>query len=182
LDNEKRTRPIVLIGFPGSGKTTVGAYLAKQLGGRFVDLDDIIVADTGVSIPEIFRHEGEPGFRKRERDALVRVLGEVDAVIATGGGAACQEGNLVLMLERADVVALWASPEEAVRRTGSRSGRPLMDGVADPLAHARALFAAREPYYRRAHVGVDTEGKRPAEIVAEIIVALAALGRKRERS
>lgn len=172
----------MLIGFPGSGKTTVGSQLAKRLGGRFLDLDDVIVADAGSGIPEIFRREGEPGFRKREREALARVLDQTDAVIATGGGAACQEGNLVLMLDRADVVALWASPEEAVRRTGTRSGRPLMDGVADPLAHARALFAAREPYYRRAHVSVDTEGKRPAEIVAEIADALVALDRKRERS
>jgi shikimate kinase len=172
----------VLIGFPGTGKTTVGSQLARQLGGRFLDLDDVIVADAGCAIPEIFRREGEPGFRKREREALARVLGETNAVIATGGGAACQEGNLVLMLERADVVALWASPEETVRRTGTRSGRPLMDGVADPLAHAKALFAAREPFYRRAHFGVDTEGKRPAEIVAEIVEALSASGGKRERS
>lgn len=175
----------MLIGFPGSGKTTVGSQLAKQRGGRFLDLDDVIVEDAGCSIPEIFRREGEPGFRKREREALARVLGATDAVIATGGGAACQEGNLVLMLERADVVALWASPEESVRRTGTRSGRPLMDGVADPLAHARALFAAREPFYRRAHLGVDTEGKTPAQIVAEITAGLAALsasGGKRERS
>jgi shikimate kinase len=182
LDNERRSRPIVLIGFPGSGKTTVGAQLAKSLGGRFLDLDDVIVASARQSIPEIFRAEGEPGFRQRERAALTHVLSEAHAVIATGGGAACQEDNLQLMLDQADVVALWASPEETVRRTGTRSGRPLMDGVTDPLAHARAMFAARAPFYRRAHVSVDTEGKRPEAIVAEIVAAIAALAGKREPS
>ena len=157
----------------GTGKTTVGRLLALRTGGRFIDLDDVIVADAGRSIPDIFRAEGEPGFRQREAAALARVLGEVGVVIATGGGAACREPNLSLMLQKAEVVALAASPEETVRRTGARSGRPMLDGAADPLAAARELLAKREPFYRRAHLHIDTEGKRPEQIADEIVSALA---------
>jgi shikimate kinase len=163
---------VVLVGFMGTGKTTVGRLLAQHLGRRFVDLDEVIVADAGRPISDIFRDEGEPAFRARESAALGRILGEDAVVIATGGGAACREDNLTAMLARADVVALFASPEESVRRAGVHSGRPLFDNAADPVAAARALHAKREPFYRRAHVHVDTEGKGPEQIVAEISAAL----------
>jgi shikimate kinase len=169
-------RPIVLIGFMGTGKTTVGRQLAARTGRRFLDLDDVISQRAGRPVPEIFRSDGEPAFRRLEREALEHVLAEEGVVIATGGGAACREPNLSLMLERADVVALWASPEEVIRRTGARSGRPLLDGAQDPLAAAQALLAAREPFYRRAHLRVETEGKRPELIAQEIAERIADQG------
>jgi shikimate kinase len=100
------------------------------------------------------------------------LLGEDDVVISTGGGAACREPNISMMLDRGHVVALWASPEEVIRRTGAHSGRPLLDGAKDPLTAARDLLAAREPFYRRAHLRIETEGKRPEQIADEIVVAL----------
>jgi shikimate kinase len=172
LDNDGNVRPLVLVGFMGTGKTTVGRNLALRLGRRFVDLDDVITARAGRTIPEIFRAEGEAAFRRLEHAALDATLREVDAVIATGGGAACREENLAMMLDRAHVVALWASPEEVIRRTGQSSGRPMLDGAADPIVAARNLLAAREPFYRRAHLAIETEGKRPEEIAAEIAAAL----------
>jgi shikimate kinase len=171
--------PVVLIGFMGTGKTTVGRLLAGRLGRRFLDLDQVIVQDAGRPISDIFRDQGEAAFRLLESAALGRVLGEDAVVIATGGGAACREDNLSAMLARAHVVALFASPDESVRRAGAHSGRPLFDNAADPVAAARALLAGREPFYRRAHVHVDTEGRGPEEIVAEII---AALSKERELS
>ena len=168
---------MVLIGFMGTGKTTVGRLLAARLGWRFLDLDEVIVAEAGRPIADIFRDDGEPAFRALEQAALGRVLGEGAVVIATGGGAACREDNLTAMLARGRVVALFASPTESVRRAGVKSGRPLFDGAADPVATAQALLAKREAFYRRAHVHVETEGKGPEEIVAEIA---EALGTERE--
>ena len=83
------------------------------------------------------------------------------SVVATGGGAACRKENLALMLSSGRVVALAVSAAEAVRRTGSRSGRPLLDGSANPLAAATALLSSRQPFYARAHLRVETDGTRP---------------------
>ena len=100
-------------------------------------------------------------------------------MLATGGGAACREPNLTMMLEAGTVVALSAPPEEVLRRTGRLSGRPLLDGAADPLEAARDLLQQREPFYARAHVRVDTLDKGPEQVVTEV---LAALTKEREQS
>jgi shikimate kinase len=153
----------------GSGKTTVGARLAERLGWSFADLDELVVRAAGASVAEIFAREGEEGFRRRETEAVRAAAAERRAVIATGGGAACREENLASMLGAGRVVALAVSPGEAVRRTGARSGRPLLDGSADPLAAATALLARREPFYARAHLRVDTDGLTPDEAVEAIV-------------
>ena len=164
--------PIFLIGFMGSGKTTVGRLLAQRLGRPFADLDERIVRAAGMTIPEIFAREGEPAFRRRETDALRAAAAERRTVLATGGGAACRDENVEVMLAAGHVVALDVSPEEAVRRTGAASGRPLLDGAADPVAAAAALLAARQPFYARAHWRIQTEGRSPARIAAEIAAAI----------
>ncbi|HVV15690.1 MAG TPA: shikimate kinase [Polyangia bacterium] len=166
--------PIFLVGFMGSGKTTVGRLLAARLGWSFADLDDRIVRAAGLPIPEIFAREGEPAFRRRETDALRAAAAERRIVVATGGGAACREENLDTMRAAGRVVALGVSPREAVRRAGAASGRPLLDGAADPLANAAALLAAREPFYARADVRVETDGRPPARIAEQIAAQLAA--------
>ncbi|HVY39059.1 MAG TPA: shikimate kinase [Polyangia bacterium] len=168
--------PIFLVGFMGSGKTTVGRLLAARLGWAFADLDDRIVAAAGMLIPEIFAREGEPAFRRREADALRAAAAERRVVLATGGGAACRDENLTLMLGAGHVVALAVSAAEAVRRAGRTSGRPLLDGAADPGAAAAALLAAREPFYAQAHLRVETDGRAPAQVADEIAVWLAAPG------
>jgi shikimate kinase len=166
----------VIIGFMGTGKTTVGRLLAGRLGRRFVDLDDAIGERAGRSIAEIFRQGGEEAFRKLEQEALRQALAEGELVLATGGGAACREPNLSMMLAAGRVVALSAPPEEVLRRTGRRSGRPLLDGAPDPLTAARDLLSEREPFYARAHIRVDTVNKRPEEVVAEVLEALGKEG------
>jgi shikimate kinase len=164
--------PIFLIGFMGSGKTTVGGLLAKRLGWSFADLDDLIVRSAGLSVAEIFAREREEGFRRRETEAVRAAAAGRRSVIATGGGAACREENLALMLAAGRVVALVVSAAEAVRRTGSRSGRPLLDDSADPLAAATALLSARQPFYARAHLRVETDGRTPDEAASEILDGL----------
>jgi shikimate kinase len=164
--------PIFLIGFMGSGKTTVGGLLAERLGWAFADLDDLIVRSAGLSVAEIFAREGEEGFRRRETEAVRAAAAGRRAVVATGGGAACREENLALMLASGRVVALAVSAAEAVRRTGSRSGRPLLDDSADPLAAATALLSARQPFYARAHLRVETDRRTPGEAAGEILGGL----------
>ncbi len=164
--------PIFLIGFMGSGKTTVGGLLARRLDWGFADLDDLVVRAAGASVAEIFAREGEAGFRRRETEAVRAAAAGRRAVVATGGGAACREENLALMLASGRVVALGVSPAEAVRRTGSRSGRPLLDGSADPLAAATALLGERQAFYARAHLRVETDGRTPAEAAQAIVRGL----------
>jgi shikimate kinase len=163
-----------------SGKTTVGRIVAARVGWRFHDLDQLICDAAGRSVARIFADEGEAGFRRRESEAL-RVAARLNrAVIATGGGAACSDPNMALMLASGRVIALSVTAEEAVRRAGPDSGRPLLVGAAaptsvgvaappDPRAVAAALQAAREPFYARAHDRVDTTGKSPEEVAGVVL-------------
>ena len=116
--------PIFLIGFMASGKTTVGRIVAAKLGlgWTFLDLDEIITDAAGRSVARIFADEGEAGFRQRESEALRAAAQLRRTVVATGGGAACREENLSLMLAAGHVVALSVTPAEVVRRAGARSG------------------------------------------------------------
>jgi shikimate kinase len=172
--------PIFLIGFMGSGKTTVAGLLATRTNRVFVDLDRWIEQKEHRTVAEIFASEGEAGFRRRESEAVRTAATGRGTVVATGGGAACREENLALMLSSGRVVALEVSAAEAVRRTGRRSGRPLLDGSSDPLAAATELLAKRQPFYARAHLRVDTATRRPEEAAEEIANALGReVGRSR---
>jgi shikimate kinase len=164
--------PIFLIGFMATGKTTVGRLVAARRGWSFVDLDEVIVGDAGMTVAEIFAREGEAGFRQREAAAVRQVAARAQTVIATGGGAACREENLATMLAAGRVVALSATPAEVLGRTGGASGRPILDRAADPLTAAEALLAAREPFYARAHHAVDTVGKTADEVATLVLAAL----------
>lgn len=164
-------KPIVLIGFMATGKSTVGRLVAARTGRSFLDLDTAIEEEAGQSVAEIFKREGEPGFRKHESAALAKALAIHNVVIATGGGAACREDNLQAMLHAGFVVALHADPTEVIRRVGQGSGRPLLDGAADPHNAAMKLLAEREPFYARAHARVDTVGRPPEQVATDVINA-----------
>jgi shikimate kinase len=168
--------PIFLIGFMASGKTTVGRLLAERLDWAFVDLDKVIEDRAGQTVADIFAAEGEEGFRKRETDALREVAARRKTVIATGGGAPCRDENMTAMLGAGRVLWLDVSAEEAVRRAGKASGRPLLDGAADPVAAARKLLDARRPFYKRAHAGVETMDYTPNEIVNQLLHASMVIG------
>lgn len=164
-------RHVALIGFMGSGKTTVGALLAAMLGRPFVDTDALVVARTGRSIPEIFADEGEAAFRDYEGQALAEALAGPPAVIATGGGLIVREGNWRLLSERAFTVWLHVPlPVLAERLAGSRD-RPLLAGGPD-LERMQRLYAAREPLYARARLRVDATAP-PERVAQEIYGRLA---------
>ena len=168
-------RCIVLVGMPGSGKTTVGRELAKRLGRRFVDTDHEIEARTGVKIPTIFEIEGEDGFRCRETHTLDALTLEHDLVIATGGGAVIRPENRTLLSERCAVVYLNVPPHILWERTRHDRSRPLLQ-VPDPKGRLQQLYTARDPLYREvAHIIVEGGRGTPHAMVRMVEKELQVL-------
>ncbi len=162
-------RRILLVGFMGSGKSTIGPLLARELSWRFVDLDEAVERTAGRSIPEIFREDGEAAFREMEAGEAERQLVEDGVVLASGGGWPCFPGRMEALPEGTLSIWLEVPPEVALERTtGDEAERPLLT-VPDPLRRAKELLAAREPYYRAAHWWVDTARRTPEELVKRLI-------------
>ncbi len=161
---------IVLVGPPAVGKSTVGAALATRLGIGFCDVDEVIEAEQGRAITEIFAELGEPGFRRLELDATLAAL-SAGGVVALGGGAVTNAA-LRSALEAHQVIWLRTTAQEAVRRVGASTTRPLLNG--DVAGNWTRLAAQRAPLYQQvATVAVDTAGRSPTGIVDEIIGLLA---------
>ncbi len=158
---------IVLTGFMGTGKSTVGKLLAAQLAYTFVDTDDWIVAQNGRSIPTIFREDGEATFRQLERAAVEALAQRDGLVIATGGRLMLDEGNAALLMENGRVFCLVAEPEEIVARVGGDEERPLLN-VPDPAARIQELLDERREGYGR-FPQISTTGKSATQ-VAQIIL------------
>ncbi|GIX06821.1 MAG: shikimate kinase [Candidatus Poribacteria bacterium] len=161
---------IVLVGFMGSGKTSVGRELARRLGWEFVDTDALIERMAGRSIPEIFRERGEPYFRDLESEAIRTATCGTRTVLATGGGAVLRPENMSRLKAAGLVVLLDAEAEELYRRVVNEGRRPLLE-VADPLARIRELLEYRRPYYAQADLRIDTTGRPVEAIVEEILKA-----------
>ncbi|MCB1230305.1 MAG: shikimate kinase [Verrucomicrobiae bacterium] len=138
---------VVLIGFMGTGKTSVGRRVADSLGFRFVDTDQLVVELAGKPITKIFAEEGEAHFRELETEALRRCASESGQVIATGGGIVTQPRNRELLHRTGYVVWLKADPETVLQRVSRNRDRPLLQ-TADPLATIQELYASRVDLYR----------------------------------
>lgn len=176
-------RAIYLIGFSGTGKSTVAALVAARLGWTACDLDRIIVERSGMAIPEIFAVEGEPGFRDRESAALRSVAGAGPSVVATGGGLPLREENRRLMAETGWTIALEARPETIQARIDRQlqaqapdAVRPLLSADS-PLERVRALKASRQLVYALADWTVHTDRLSPELVADEIVRAVALLER-----
>ncbi|TMR33516.1 shikimate kinase [Actinomadura geliboluensis] len=160
----------VIIGPPGSGKTTIGGALADRLGVALRDTDADVEAAAGKPIGEIFIDDGEDRFRELERAAVAAALAEHPGVVALGGGAVLAAETQEL-LGGHTVVYLKVGLSEAIKRVGLASARPLL--VLNPRSQMRRLLAERLPIYERlGTVTVDTDGREPAEIVEEIAKGL----------
>jgi shikimate kinase len=159
---------ITLVGFMGTGKTTVGKLLAKRLGYRFVDSDDEIESEQGVSITHIFSELGEAHFRDLETDMLKRLSKREGLVISAGGGAVIRAENVENLKKGGPVVCLAATPEEIYERVKHSTHRPLLK-VDDPLGRIRELLDLRRKFYSRADFTVDTGGLGPEEVVGRIL-------------
>lgn len=165
------TRHLLLVGLPGSGKTTVGKLAADRLGAPFVDPDSTIIRKMQMPIAQVFGMHGEPTFREMERQVVESALAGPPAVIAPGGGWVNQPGQLDDALLRAYVVYLKVMIGTAAKRVGDGKSRPLIAGQ-DPVEAVRKLFKLREPYYLQAEAELKCDIKT-AEQVADDLVALA---------
>nr|WP_295370227.1 shikimate kinase [uncultured Sphingosinicella sp.] len=168
----KISRPIVLVGLMGAGKSTIGKRLAKRLGLDFVDSDEEIERAADHSISEIFDRFGEPSFRDGERRVIARLIEGPPKVIATGGGAFIHEDTRRLILERCIAVWLDASLETLAERVSRRDHRPLLKD-REPLPILRELSQKRNGIYAEAHLHVRSEPAPHERAVDHIIRSLA---------
>ncbi|WP_404382300.1 shikimate kinase [Knoellia locipacati] len=165
---------LVLIGPPGSGKTTIGTALATELGVPFHDTDAAIEADQGCSISDIFVLDGEPAFRALERAEVARAVSAETGVVALGGGAPMDDETQAV-LEGHVVVFLDVGIADAAKRVGFDASRPLL--AINPRAAWTKLMNERRPTYERlATHRVDTAGRAVDEVVAEIVATVAPRG------
>jgi shikimate kinase len=176
----------VLVGMPGSGKSTIGRRLAKALDVQLLDTDVKIVETTGRTIAEIFV-EGEPEFRRIEADVVRAALAETDGIVSLGGGAVTS-AEVREALAGHTVIYLEISAAEGIRRTCGGSGRPLLAG-ADAPEKFRTLMSARVPLYREvATMRINTNRRNPGAVVRHIVHRLHCAtteperGRRRRRS
>lgn len=161
-----RPSRIGLIGFMGSGKTRVGAALARRLGWKFLDLDAEIRRRAGASIADLFAVRGEEWFRELESACLRDAAARERVVIATGGGVPLQEANRWFFRHAGTIVFyLHVTLEQALARTRGDASRPLLAGGPDAV---RRLYDSRLPRYEELGTRVDTDGKSPESIAGEI--------------
>jgi shikimate kinase len=161
---------LVLVGLPGSGKSTVGRSLARRLAVPFHDSDHRLEQRLGCSIREFFEREGEARFRDLEHEVLAELVAAAEpAVIATGGGAVLREANRLLLRGGPRVVYLHSSPEELWRRLRHDTQRPLLQ-VTDPQGRLRTLFAERDPLYREVADFVIETGRPSVPTLVNMVV------------
>jgi len=159
---------LALVGFMGTGKSSVGRLAAEQLRFAFIDTDEWIEHEVGRSISEIFAQQGEAAFRQYERDVVNALSARRDTVIATGGGLVADASNLASLKSHALVVCLWASPETIWERVRDQTHRPLLQSP-DPQAKIRELLEQRGPAYRQADVLVHTGFRSTKEVVQQVL-------------
>jgi shikimate kinase len=176
---ERRLNNIILIGYRGSGKTTVGRMLAERLGWSFVDTDVLVESEAGMSIAAIFTAEGEAGFRARERDTIARVVENAQQVIAIGGGAVTDQDNVDRLRSAGTIIwltataeVLWARIEADQRSTTTRPDLTPVGG----LEEVRTILARREAAYKMAaDVCIDTRARNAHEVAAAAEIAVRAV-------
>jgi shikimate kinase len=170
----------VLVGLPGSGKSTIGRRLAKALDVAHLDTDAVIEAKTGRSIADLFANDGEQEFRRIEEEVVQSVLADHDGVLSLGGGAITSKG-VRDALSGHTVIYLEITAAEGVRRTSGNTVRPLLAG-GDRAEKFRGLLADRVPLYRRvATMRVNTNRRNPGAVVRYIVSRLEDPPRKRRR-
>lgn len=168
MSNNRHIVNIALIGFMGTGKTSVGRLVAEQLHFDYLDTDDMIQAETGKTITDIFKTDGEKTFRALEEKAVAKLADRKRTVISAGGGLPVNPKNLVSLKTHSLVVCLWASPEKIWERVKNQSHRPLLQ-APDPQAKIRELLAAREPFYKQADVLLNTELRSLREVAQQVV-------------
>ncbi len=168
MQTDRNISNIVLIGFMGTGKTSVGMQLAEMLSMTFVDTDDVIEKDSKMSIPRIFSEIGEDHFRDLESRAVEKTSRLRRHVIATGGGAVIREQNVQNLRKTGVLFCLDAAPEVIFQRVAQYDHRPLLQ-VDDPIGRIHEMLRYREPFYARADHRIDTSGLTVKEAADRIV-------------
>jgi shikimate kinase len=166
---------IVLVGLPGSGKSTVGKLVAEALDTSVIDIDGLLVREMGKPVTQIFGMLGEARFREMERDAVNAAQAREPCVIVPGGGWAAQPGQLEAAKAGSLVIYLKCQAATAAKRSEQGEARPLLAG-GDPGQRMRALLEEREPFYRQADHEVNTEGRQPEAVAAEVMTLARQYG------
>ncbi|RPI38551.1 MAG: shikimate kinase [Nitrospiraceae bacterium] len=159
---------IVLTGFMGAGKTTIGKALAKMLHMKLVDGNEEIEISQKMTINEIFKMYGEPYFRDIETAMIKKLSHNKNCIISTGGGAVLRDENMEALKENGIVFCLAANAETILKRTGNNQDRPLLK-VENPKKKIEELLAYRRPFYEKAGIMIETDGKTPLQIAEEIM-------------
>lgn len=169
-------RNLILVGFPGTGKTQAGRLAAKTLGWEFVDSDEVVTSRTGRTIEDIFALDGEPAFRAMERDALQSACSGEQLVIGTGGGSFVEPENREMLLTAGLVVCLEAEPQVILQRLTSLPDavvRPLLQGE-NALQRITELKNARQECYNMAHITLNTDELSLEQVAASLVEAFRA--------
>lgn len=166
----KMKRNVVLIGFMGTGKSSIGRELASRMGCAFVDIDQKIEENVGMRIPEIFEKYGEDHFRACESEAVIEVASSRGMVIATGGGTVKNPENLKLLRNRGVIICLTANVDTILARTSRKGKRPLLDAADNDERRKiiERLMEERKGLYSQADYHVDTSERSPFQIIEDI--------------
>jgi len=159
---------ISLVGFMGTGKTSAGKLVAKKLGMKYVDTDEVVEENAGMKVSDIFSNFGEPYFRDLEAKAVKQVSERDNQVISCGGGVVLRDENVKNLKRGGPVICLAASPEAVFERVKHETHRPLLK-VPDPKERIRELLAERAPHYAKADHSIDTTELSVEQVAAKII-------------
>ena len=160
---------IYLVGFMGSGKSTVGKILAEKLNMNFIDIDKFIEEKEGMKIKDIFEQKGESYFRELERKQIEAIVNQEGLVVSTGGGLGANLNNMNLMKKNGDVVWLDVSLNTVLDRLKNDQDRPLLK---QPIEKIKQLFEERKNVYRLANIRINADKKTPSQIVEEILTKI----------
>ena len=173
ISDQIKNKNLVLTGFMGTGKTTVGYILASSLKRTLIDTDQMIEEKTGLTVSQIFEQHGESYFRDLESEEILKLKQNRPGslVIATGGGAVLRGHNLKILSENGIIIALTASPCAILRRISKTNQRPLLagEGAAEKI---KTKLLEREQYYRHCSFQLDTTGRTPQQVAREIIASI----------
>ncbi|HEX3717029.1 MAG TPA: shikimate kinase [Verrucomicrobiae bacterium] len=166
--NPRVIHNVALVGFMGTGKSSVGRIVAEHLHFDFIDTDEWIESQTGKTVADIFAQNGEEAFRKLEENTAQTLQSRQNIVISAGGGFIANPANLDSLKSHAMVVCLWASPETIWERVRVQIHRPLLQ-TADPLAKIRELLNARSAAYHQADAMIHTGFRSPREVAQQVL-------------
>ena len=168
MSTTRHIQNIALIGFMGTGKSSVGQIVAHQLHFTLLDTDQVLEARAGKTISDIFTQDGEPAFREMEKKIVAELATRKKTVISTGGGLPVNPDNLAGLKSHSLVVCLWASAEKIWERVRTQTHRPLLH-EPDPMAKIKKLLEQREPFYRQADVLLNTEMRAVKDVAQQVI-------------